>query len=226
MKNIQLITVTSDIKYQGFQDLIYSLDKFKWPFTVMETDWRGFGTKLIETYKLLKNNPEIDGFFFCDANDVVVLGALQEAYEKLEATYGTDKMVCSAERGCWPVPFWEIHYPEKFDHRYNYLNSGLYYSPSELFINLIESYMPAYEDDDQQFLTKVFLFDNLDRIVLDNNCEVFQSYSFIEEGDYKYVLDPNPRLSPRLNNLKTGTFPTIVHGNGRSDMTKVLELLK
>jgi hypothetical protein len=220
MKNIQLITVTSDPENEGCQNLINSVNKFKWPFILIEAKpWRGFCTKVIETYKLLKDNPQIDGFFFCDANDVVVLGTLQEAYEKLEANYGTDKLVASAERGCWPRQDWEKNYVDRFDHRFNYLNSGLYYSPSELFINLVESYMPAYEDDDQKYLTEIFLFDNLDRVVLDNNCEVFQSYSFIDPDDYAYS-------GTRLHNLKTGTEAPLVHGNGRQDMTKVLELLK
>jgi hypothetical protein len=46
---------------------------------------------------------------------------------------------------------------------------------------------------------------------------LFNSHSFIKEGEYEY----------RDNRVFiNGEKPVFIHGNGKSDMTKVLELLK
>lgn len=199
MTNITAITLTSDTNSDGFQKLIASFNKFKWPFVVIEVDeWRGFGMKLVETYNFLKANPQIDAFFFCDANDVVVLSDLKEACEKLPCI---DKLVASSERGCWPDAYIEPMY-DKFEHGFNYVNSGVYYSPSNLFIELMEANMPEYAYDDQRWLTAAY-FANRDKVVMDNNCEVFQSHSFIREGDYKYKFGRVKFINRHIPNVYT-----------------------
>lgn len=218
MSNIKLITVASHLEVTGLHKLVQSLDKQQFHYIVLNTEWKGFGTKLLTVRDYLLANPDITHFFFADAYDVVCLGSMEEALSKLEKISGNDKMIVSAERGCWPNPDYERFYPNIFEHGYNYLNSGLYYSPTQIFLNLFEKEPPVYNSDDQLWLTEKFLFDENSDIVLDNNCEVFQSYSFIEDGDYEYSEDG-------VFNAKTGTWPILVHGNGRSDLTKIYELI-
>jgi hypothetical protein len=216
--NCVLITVCSRTDEYGFEMLKKSVDKFNWPFILLKTDWKGFGTKLIATYEFLKSDSvkHITHFFFCDAYDVVVLSTMESA---LLAIQDKNKILVGAERGLWP-PDLQVYDNkfEHFEHGFNYINSGLYFAPKEVFIEHFEQNRPEYSTDDQKWLTEAYLNQKSHNIILDNNCDVFQNYSFIKEDDYEY----NATV---LFNLKTKTFPVFVHGNGRTDMTKVYELI-
>jgi hypothetical protein len=215
---VKLITVCTDPNNEALQILKYSLEKYQWDFEILiAPEWRGFGTKLITVQQYLVNS-DIDAFFFCDAYDCLALNTMHEAIISIEETYGLDKMVFSAERGCWPIPEHNVHYKPILDHGFNYLNSGLYYSPKDKFLSVMSKNPPQYADDDQLYFTTEYLFNDNKDIVLDQNCEVFQSYSFIEDDDYWYG-------NTYVRNLKTGTMPCIFHGNGKSDMTKLYELI-
>jgi hypothetical protein len=210
---MKLLTVATDIANDKLFDLISSADKFGWNLEVIVTEWKGFGTKLIETYNHLQKNPHITEFIFVDAYDVVALSSPQEVLEKIK---DRTKMLISVEKNCWPNSELASQYP-KTNSEWKYINSGSYYSPSKLFIDMIESYPPLYIDDDQLYLTNEFL-NNPDDKVLDYDCEVFQAYSFIADDDFGYE-------NKRLQNLKTKSQPVLIHSNGRTDNTKILDLL-
>jgi hypothetical protein len=72
--------------------------------------------------------------------------------------------------------------------------------------------------DDQLWLTNEFLKKKEDK-VLDYNCDIFQSYSFIAEDDFAYE-------NKRLQNLKTKSEPVFIHSNGRTENGKVIELIR
>lgn len=210
---LKVITVTNNMV--ATQPLINSLNKFKWDWVAIESEWRGFGTKLIETYNFLKANPDVDRFIFADAHDVLVLGSPEEFEGKLP---NKDCILFNSERGCWPPPVQEFeHLYKKFDHGFSFLNSGVYYAPSKLFIEVFEAAPPQYKSDDQWWASMLYLFGR-HNILLDSNCDVFQCYSFIQDGDYSYG-------DTRILNNKTGTMPLWFHGNGKTDMSKILELI-
>ena len=210
---MKLLTLATDVANKKLLDLIASSDKFGWNLEVIVAEWRGFGTKLIETYNYLKKNPRITEFIFVDAYDVVALSSPQEAIEKIK---DRTKMLISVEKNCWPDSSLASKYP-KTDSEWKYINSGSYYSPSKLFIDMIEANPPLYIDDDQLWMTNRFL-NNPDDKVLDYDCEVFQAYSFISDDDFGYE-------NKRLQNLKTKSQPVLIHSNGKTDDTKVLDLL-
>ena len=141
---MKLLTVATDTTNNKLFDLMTSADKF---------GWKGFGTKLIETYNHLQKNPHITEFIFVDAYDVVALSSPQEVLEKIK---DRTKMLISVEKNCWPKSELASKYP-KTDSEWKYINSGSYYSPSKLFIDMIEAYPPLYIDDDQLWLTNEFL---------------------------------------------------------------------
>ena len=124
----------------------------------------------------------------------------------------------AAERGCWPVPGWEPYYKQRFKHRFNYLNSGLYYCPAKWFIDTVEEFPVDFGDDDQKYFTGIHLFEDRG-ITLDSCFDVFQCYSFVEDSDYGYENN-------RLQNLHTLAQPVFIHFNGRTDMTKILNMIK
>jgi len=210
---MKLITVASRLEEQGLNNLIKSAEKFKWNIEIICTEWRGFGTKLIEVYNFFYKNPNVKEVIFVDAYDVLVLSNHEEVIEKIK---DRTKMLVSTEKACYPDSSLGSQYPE-VDSEWKYINSGTYYAPRDLFMDLIDKNPPLYSDDDQLWMTKMFL-SNRDKFVLDYDCEVFQCHSFVAEDDYEYK-------DKRVFNLKTKSKPSIIHFNGKSDNTKVLELL-
>lgn len=215
--SIPIITVCSDAS--AATTLIRSAEKKGWTIHVIETTWRGFGTKLIETYNYLKEHPEIEEFVFCDAYDVVCFGNEEEFVMKkgLLDLPLYDGLIISAERGLWPSDL-EEHRDKylKTQNRYDYINSGLYYAKSSEFIKVFELYPPDYSTDDQRWFHQLYLNKNIP-MRIDSDCILFQSYSFIDEGEYSYIGRPC--------NDKTETYAPFYHGNGKTNMDKIIELL-
>jgi hypothetical protein len=210
---MKLLTVATDVSNKKLYDLMASADKFGWNLEIIVTEWKGFGTKLIETYNYLKKNPQITEFIFVDAYDVIALSTPQEVIEKIK---DRTKMLISVEKNCWPNSELASQYP-KTDSEWKYINSGSYYSPSKLFIDMVEANPPLYIDDDQLYFSLEWL-KNQSIALLDYDCEVFQAYSFIADDDFGYE-------NKRLQNLKTKSQPVLIHSNGRTDNTKILDLL-
>jgi len=215
MTNIKLITVCSHPEHA--EALRRSAELHNWDFVCIHVpEWKGFGMKLIETYNYLKAHPEVERFVFCDAFDVVVFGTPEEFEEK---HIWHDNMLLSCERGLWPPilhPFKERYI--EYKHRFNYINSGLYYSPSGTFISLVEKYKPSFDTDDQYWMNMVYLFEGMDLNIMEDSCQrVFNSHSFIDEGQYGY---DGGRI--QIMNCE----PVFVHSNGRSVDPKLDELVK
>lgn len=214
---LKVLTVTNNI--EATMPLINSLQKNEWDTQVLVVEWKGFGTKLITVYEYLKANPEVTEFIFCDAFDVICLGKPAEFKEKIYHNHG--QIFCSAEKGLWPPtlhPF-RIDYPTH-QHGFNYLNSGCYYGPSNIFISLMDDYMPLYETDDQFWMNIIYLMQNHatgERIRVDHSQSIFNSHSFISDGEYGYE---NGRV--QIN----GNEPLFIHFNGRSVDEKFNELIK
>lgn len=213
--NCKLITVATDLNRPGLSTLVKSLEKHNWPFAILHTTWQGFSTKLLTVREHLLSHPDITHFFFCDAYDVVALGGIDEALSKLDV----GRILFSTEKACWPLPELDVKYPE-CDTIYKFLNSGLYFAPRESFLRLFDWDMPEYITDDQLWATQQFLFNDDSGISLDTECNVFQSYSFVAEDEYSYMKDAG-----RIGNYNTGSLPVLFHGNGATDMTKVIELI-
>jgi hypothetical protein len=217
MKTNTIITVTNNPNHPGVERLTKSAEKFGWELYVIDAQWKGFGTKLIETYNFLINNPQIESFVFVDAHDVVVLSNPKNFNNVLNYCQFESKMLVSCEKACWPDSSLADKYPEYWS-EWKYVNSGTYYAPSDIFIKVFESSPPEYHEDDQLWLTNRFLNQSREDIKTDTNCMLFQSYSHIADDDFGYENN-------RLQNLKTLTQPIFIHGNGRTDMTLIDQLL-
>lgn len=210
--SIKVITVTNSPQHA--MPLIRSLVANKWDYVLIEAEWKGFGTKLIETYHFLKANPDVTEFIFCDAFDVLCFGDLEEFQEKMD---GCDyPMLVSAERGLWPptlIPFRCLY--QNYEHGFNYPNSGLYYAKSAYFIRLFEKYPPPHEIDDQFWLNVCCKCE--EDIYIDHEQRFFNSHSFIREGEYGYE-------NGRIQIL--GEESIFVHKNGRTIDEKLDNLVK
>ncbi len=212
---IKVITVANDLKKAN--GLLKTLQIGCFEFVAIESEWRGFGSKIIETVKYLKEHPEIDDFIFADAYDVVCFGNKSEFELKLDSVKGTNHAIFSTEKNCWPDANFAFKYQQRFG-RNLYLNSGLFWAESDFFIRMVEENMPPYNIDDQFYYTTQLLYDRKGYITLDFEQTLFQSYSFIAENEYDYS-------GSRPKNNITGNFPILFHGNGRTDMTELYKML-
>lgn len=210
---LKVLTVSDN--HEATIPLLNTLNKNEWDYHVIETPFRGFGTKLIETYNYLRNNSDITHFIFCDAFDVVALGGHDEFIEKLKQ-FSDYKIVCSAEKGCWPIEDYRRFYEPQHEHGFNFLNSGLYFAEVKAFLHLMDIRNCQYETDDQQFFTEVYLFDEDSGMVLDTEQVLFNSHSFINDVEYGYE-------NRRIHIL--GNQPIFIHKNGRTVDSKLDELI-
>lgn len=209
MSNIKLLTVTNAPQYA--EVLIRSAKLHGWDLEVINCEWKGFGTKLIETYNYLKSHPEVEHFIFCDAFDVVILGKAEELI-----TMSAFEMVLSAEKGLWPPilqPFRDTY--TDYGSLFRYPNSGLYYAKSKYFKWLYEKYKPFYEIDDQYWMNMCYILEH--DVHYDYEQMFFNSHSFIDEGEYGY---DNGRIQI------LGNEPVFVHSNGKTEDPRLDELIK
>jgi hypothetical protein len=204
--NYKVITVV-DQEHRA-KDLIDSLRHFGWDYHVIQASWQGFGTKLNQLNDYLHANQEIENFIFLDGYDCLALAGPKE----FKPIY---PCLISTEVNCWPDVSEEPNYP-KVRTKWRFANSGSYYMASKLFKELMEREPVKNEDDDQRWMTRQVLNQNL---ILDYKRSVFQTLCGIVP-DEDFMLT-NDRL---LTN--EGTKPIFLHGNGKANMEIYKSLIK
>lgn len=213
MKIKVVTTVTNPTNY-GFKQFVKSLDKFNWAYEVIANNYVAYGSKMLNAYHYALST-DCSHLFILDAYDIVVLGTMEEAVSKLPTIGG---VLFNAEKACWPHQEWDKEYPQ-IDSPWKYLNGGAAFVNVEAFIKLFEAYPIKDTDNDQEILGRLYLdHRNIFDMRLDTNCSVFQSIAFGHENDFQYGKD-------RIINNYTNTIPVIIHGNGKTDMSKVYKLL-
>ena len=209
----KLITTASNIDKTVM--LQKSLKKYGWEYEILVHKWEGFGDKILKTYQYLKNNPDIDYFFYSDSYDTIVLDTMENTLNKIE---DKDCILMSAERGCYPHPEKESLYP-KHDSPWHFVNGGGWFCNSEIFKLAVETNPLQSYDVDQVWFTDLFL-NNPEFVKLDYNCDVFQTIAFCPESDFNIV-----GFEDAVYNNITDTMPTFIHGNGHTPMTEYYKLI-
>ena len=163
--------------------------------------------KLIEMKNIFKKD---DLILFTDSFDVVINDNAQNIIEKYKKFNG--KIVFSAETYCWPDKLLAIKYP-MVEGRFKYLNSGGFIGSYQDLCNLLELEKEETildTDDDQRYYSRKFL-SNEYPIVLDHNCEIFQTINGASD-----IITINFSKGT-IQNDETKTTPAIIHGNGGMD---------
>jgi hypothetical protein len=150
---------------------------------------------------------------FVDGNDTLVMTSLEEIHNKfLELA---SEIVISTEDNCWPDLSLAAQYPQVRT-KNRYLNSGGIYGTFDAFVRALEIAESYGVPDDQWCWTKAWL-DGRVSLTPDYHCTIFQSLRRSEcDMDYN---------GPRIRNISTGTEPSIFHGNGGADMSRVREFI-
>lgn len=209
---MKVVIVSHDKEHPGQVMLRRSLNAHGWEYVEICEPYRGFGYKINELAKYLRESGD-ERFIFQDAFDTYCLlpeSDIPWPYANFEG------VVVSGEKQCWPDPN-RAHYFNASS-PWRYPNSGQVYGTSREFLALVDRYPIRDEEDDQRWYTDRAI---AGEVLVDDECNLFQSIAFEQPGDFEYV--PNiPKY--RLKNNRTGTFPLFAHGNGRTDMNKIYTL--
>lgn len=204
----KLIATATDFNHEGFRQFKRSLDLFGWEYEILSGEYLAYGSKMVNAYNYAKKT-DCTHLFITDAYDVLVLGTMQEALDKIE---DKDCILFNSEKGCWPyAEKWKPLYPQvKSD--WKYLNGGACFVKVDLFIKLFEENPIQHTDNDQVNLTEIYLNKrHRYNLKLDTDCKVFQTTAFEAPDDFKVS-------NKILTNTKTGTQPIFIHGNGGTKM--------
>lgn len=205
-----VLTVASDLNFPGLKKLEASLKKFGYEYQVLNAPFV-FGGQMPHIYEWAKQQDPAMEFLYTDAYDTVA----QRKMNSRELGLASDaKMIISCEKACFPHPELAEQYPPA-PYDWKYVNGGGWMTTCGFFCKLYEDGTYEKHKNDQLWLTHEFLNDKKE-IILDDWCEIFQSIAFEEEGDFTY--------GNQLINNKTNTAPIFIHGNGRTDMTRIWNL--
>lgn len=203
---------------QGMQDLTDSLVKYGWDYEIggVGETWRGFVAKL----QFVSNNIEkwkqmgYTHLIFVDAFDVLATDSVEYVDAKYKE-YGSPAMLLAVETGCWP----------NNDLRDLHPNSGypwnFYHSQYILDLNkadILEPQTYTATTDDQNHLMCLAL-KNKD-IVADYECKVFMALAHLDERNKWFELRDG-----KMYNKVTNTAPCFWHGNGKTCMKMIKDLL-
>lgn len=145
-----------------------------------------------------------------------------DTYFVSKVTPPDDILVISAEKNCFPDPTTAERYPETIS-PWRYVNAGNWCAPIELAIDFFEKYrLNIYQNDHvngQREWHDAYLKALEDNypVHLDINCQIFQTTAFAHDGEI--IVEEE-----RIKNTKQGTWPCILHGNGRTDMSWLYKL--
>ena len=177
----------------------------------------GFYVKLLLTNEYIKYLPDDHIVMVIDGYDVIINNNQENIINKYYELTKGNKVLFGAEKACWPNGSLWSSYPET-PCIYKYLNAGSYMSTVKILkklfiillkkINTIYFQILDYKIDDQEYFTKIFLFENKDLIMLDNNAEIFNClYDSIHDIEFK---------DNKIYNKTTQTYPMIFHGNSNT----------
>lgn len=140
-----------------------------------------------------------------------------------------DRIIYSTERACYPYPAWAEKHPEALT-PWRYLNGGGWMGPVDLLLEYWQRYgLASYNDQRTEYAQaaqqQAFFQAHADGfpVELDTRCIWFQTLAFAEPDDFKiltgggfgeYVVE----AAPAFWNQVTDMFPSLLHGNGRTDM--------
>jgi hypothetical protein len=150
-------------------------DRFKISVLGMNSQWLGFGQKLIQFARFLETIHPEDMVIFSDATDVRFLPTcsvhtIMELYKDFKTP-----LVFNGEDACWPdVDRWnEFPRPKKQPDSYRYLNAGLSMGPAWAYLDIlrdaISNDLIRYESDDQRFWQRYYLANQTFTGVYPNN---------------------------------------------------------
>ncbi len=205
---------------RGMNKLIESTSKHGYDHEIIIAPFE-FGGQMKHLWNWCKDNKEnYTHFIYSDAFDTIALAPFKEFFDTVSLFCFMNDFVGSAEKGCYPNPNLADQYP-KVEHGWKYVNAGQFFCSIEWFLAMCERRSPIGIND-QTWLSETYInCCNLgEPVTLDYRCWLFQSIAFEDVDDFAVGRDG------RLLNRKTGSYPMMVHGNGRTSMEWIYDFAK
>jgi len=216
-----VVVMVASRQNEEFQRTVDSLRTFNLDFKIYgQGESFSFLKKLKCAAKAAEELVEYTHILFVDAFDVLFIGNEVQIEERVKQL-GNHDFICSTEKACWPNPELDSQYPLLSSSPWCYLNSGSYIARREYLVDLFrKEEVQGLEEpfDDQLWLTQLYLKDPEKVIKLDTQCVLFQSVAFLAEGEFL--------TEGKFKNNVTGEHPIILHGNGHTDLSPYLHLVK
>ncbi|ESO95748.1 hypothetical protein LOTGIDRAFT_188441 [Lottia gigantea] len=223
-QNYDLLAVTvATEETDGFKRFMRSAKKYDINVKVLGLgeEWKGGdvansaggGQKVNILRQGLKEFKDKDDLviMFVDSYDLVFSDDKQSILEKFKKFDAN--VIFSAEGYCWPDSSLRSQYPEVKQTEKRYLNSGGFIGLAKNLYDVVSYKTIKDSDDDQLYYTKIFLDKSLrskHNIKLDTKSEIFQNLNGAL-GDTTLKFKGSKSY---MYNVKTGTHPSIIHGNG------------
>jgi hypothetical protein len=198
--------------FWGTEYFKQSVDKFGYELAVNRTTDNPAQVirALYECYKRAETGHET--FVYADAADSIIQCPLP--------LIPNDRIIYQTEKKCFPFENWANNFSDKS--RWRYLNGGGYCGSTKLIVEFFETYglWNIGNKNPQAAQQEAYIEAVKDGfpIELDTKCEIFQSIAFESKDEYKYK-------DGLLHNKITKTIPSILHGNGRTDMKHIYNLV-
>ncbi len=205
---LAVVTMKSPGDHPGYTRLVGSAERHGWPLiTVTSHNYGGWGSKVLDVAAWARIHKQYDLILYTDGYDTFFVREFpgeQFFYDRFPAG------VYSAEKNCWPDPSIADRYPTAAS-EWKYLNAGQWLLKRGDFMHMADYNPIRPSDNDQPWHARLFLSGQY-AMRLDDKCELFQSVAFLAPGDFDTG-------GAELVNLKTGSRPYIVHGNGGTDLS-------
>ena len=180
----------------------------------------GHGSKVRLLKEAIENGTvDTDYIIFCDTWDVLFTSSPEYILERYLALYGDSHLLFCAEKNCFPNSGLSGSHTAT-ESAFKYLNAGGAIGATSLFHSVLVS-MRAETIPDDGMLNGV-MFEPSDQnlwmeyhcrrensIVLDNNCEIFQSMHGVDPVEFDLT-------GGVLKNVASNSTPMVLHFNGGS----------
>lgn len=214
IKNVDVITVATH-ETDGLKLLrkSCSLNNIKLNILGFNKKWTDFYMKAQELHSYLKTKDDDTIILFIDGYDSYFLTGINNIIHKfISMNCG---ILFSAEKNCSPDKSLINKYPEVTT-PFRFLNAGGFIGYAGALKPMVDELIHLRSTEknnnmysDQYLWTRCYL-DNKDKIKLDINCDIFQTLHSTSIDDFTLV-------GGGYKNNITGSFPCILHANGRSD---------
>ncbi len=182
----------------GIQIRLFSVDK----------EYHGFYlTNLVEQLKCLEGHVnDYDWVLSVDGFDSMIIRPLEDIF------FETETMFFNTELNCYPDP--NMKYPP-CKTRFKYLNGGCFFAPMKLAVDCFRWHRPNIYNCNQYAWSFAYTTNALP-ITIDSECRIFQTLWGTTEKDFETV-------NGKLKNIETGSFPSVLHGNGSNYAHPILQ---
>lgn len=219
---MKVITCVTNLTQVGYKHALQASCKYYnlELITLESQNWKSFRDRNKVYQKYLSTLDADEIVFFTDGYDVVFVSGENEILEKYKRISPEGTILMSADRFCAPDPT-KSHFFKTTSHGYNFLCAGGFMGNAGNIITTIDALFKTEQDDnstenkhyfwcDQYMWTKA-LIDKKINIVLDHNCEIFQTFTSQKsiENLYNFVNNEQPLSEDEDLYLRSSITKTI-----------------